>query len=389
MTATTPARRRRRRPTPPPAPPRPVPAPAQERPAAGGQPRLIELDLLRFVAAFAVMAFHYMAASKSIWGDFPTEIFAEVNRVTTLGILGVELFFLISGFVILMSAWGRSIGQFAASRIARLYPAYWFTVIALYVLYTYTDVQGFKFNLTFGDYLLNLTMFQEAFGVLHAGGVFWSLWVELKFYFLIAIVVLAGITLRRAMAFMWAWLVLVVVAEYLENDLLTEIVMPRQAPYFVAGMAFYLIYRFGPSVTRWGFVLVGYAFSVYAALERVQGRVDLVGIKRFPAPPTGVVIAITVIFLLMAAVALGWLRWIRWAPLTTVGALTYPLYLLHQNVSAVLIPGLRETFNPWLLTALTMGASILLAYLVFKLVDRPGQRLLRRILGGRRPARGE
>ncbi len=335
------------------------------------------------------MAFHYMAASKSIWGDFPTEIFAEVNRVTTLGILGVELFFLISGFVILMSAWGRSIGQFAASRIARLYPAYWFTVIALYVLYTYTDVQGFKFNLTFGDYLLNLTMFQEAFGVLHAGGVFWSLWVELKFYFLIAIVVLAGITLRRAMAFMWAWLVLVVVAEYLENDLLTEIVMPRQAPYFVAGMAFYLIYRFGPSVTRWGFVLVGYAFSVYAALERVQGRVDLVGIKRFPAPPTGVVIAITVIFLLMAAVALGWLRWIRWAPLTTVGALTYPLYLLHQNVSAVLIPGLRETFNPWLLTALTMGASILLAYLVFKLVDRPGQRLLRRILGGRRPARGE
>ncbi|WP_246265048.1 acyltransferase family protein [Acrocarpospora pleiomorpha] len=379
-------RRRRRRPAPPPPPAR---APIAEQSPVGGGPRLVELDLMRFIAAFAVMAFHYMAASRSLWGDYPTEIFASVNRVTTLGILGVELFFLISGFVILMSAWGRSIGKFAVSRISRLYPAYWFTVVALYVLYNYTDVTGFKGNLYPVHYLINLSMFQEAFGVLHAGGVFWSLWVELKFYFLISIIVIIGINLRRAMAFMWVWLVLVVVAEYLENDLLTEIVMPRQAPYFIAGMAFYLIHRVGPSVTRWGFVLVGYAFAVYAALERVQSRVDAIGLKRFPAPPEAVIVAITLIFLLMAAVALGWLSWVKWAPLTTVGALTYPLYLLHQNVSAVIIPGLRDTLNPWLLTALTMAASIVLAYLVYKLIDRPGQRLLRRILGGRRPVRNE
>ncbi|MEO3861373.1 acyltransferase [Acrocarpospora sp. B8E8] len=388
MTA-APARTRRRRRRPASPPPPPARAPIAEQPPVGGGPRLVELDLLRFVAAFAVMAFHYMAASRSLWGEYPTEIFASVNRVTTLGILGVELFFLISGFVILMSAWGRSIGKFAVSRISRLYPAYWFTVVALYVLYNYTDVTGFKGNLYPIHYLINLSMFQEAFGVLHAGGVFWSLWVELKFYFLISIIVIIGINLRRAMAFMWVWLVLVVVAEYLENDLLTEIVMPRQAPYFIAGMAFYLIHRVGPSVTRWGFVLVGYAFAVYAALERVQSRVDAIGFKRFPAPPEAVIVAITLIFLLMAAVALGWLSWVKWAPLTTVGALTYPLYLLHQNVSAVVIPGLRDTLNPWLLTALTMAASIVLAYLVYKLIDRPGQRLLRRILGGRRPVRNE
>ncbi|GAA0444715.1 hypothetical protein Acor_61200 [Acrocarpospora corrugata] len=382
-----PTRRRRRRPAPPPPPP--APARIRDEPPARGGSRLVELDLLRFIAAFAVMAFHYMAASRSLWGEYPTEVFAPVNRVTTLGILGVELFFLISGFVILMSAWGRSIGKFAVSRISRLYPAYWFTVAALYVLYNYTDVTGFKGDLHPIHYLINLSMFQEAFGVLHAGGVFWSLWVELKFYFLISIIVVIGINLRRAMAFMWVWLVLVVAAEYLQNDLLTEIVMPRQAPYFVAGMAFYLIHRVGPSVTRWGFVLVGYAFAVYSALERVQSRVDAIGLKRFPAPPEAVIVAITLIFLLMAAVALGWLSWIKWAPLTTVGALTYPLYLLHQNVSAVIIPGLRDTLNPWLLTGLTMAASIVLAYLVYKLIDRPGQRLLRRILGGRRPIRNE
>jgi peptidoglycan/LPS O-acetylase OafA/YrhL len=44
-------------------------------------------------------------------------------RVAHQGWTGVYLFFLISGFVICMSAWGRSVGQFAASRITRLFPA--------------------------------------------------------------------------------------------------------------------------------------------------------------------------------------------------------------------------------------------------------------------------
>ncbi|WP_202610721.1 acyltransferase family protein [Herbidospora solisilvae] len=370
---------RRGRGAPPPAVPGAVPATGLAPPVR--QPRLVELDLLRFVAAFTVMAFHYMAASRSLWDESPVVLFEPVKYVTTLGILGVELFFLISGFVILMSAWGHSLRRFAVSRFARLYPAYWFTVIALYVLYTYTSVEYFKPNLDTVGYVINLTMLQEAFGVIPAGGVFWSLWVELKFYFLISIVVITGVNLRRAMGFMWVWLAAAIFAEWLQNDLVTEIVMPRQAPYFIAGMAFYLIYREGSTVTRWGFVLVGYACSLYVALERIQSRIDLVGIKNFPAPPPAVIAWITVIYVLMAAVALGWLRWVRWRALTTVGALTYPLYLVHQNVSAVFIPGFRESMNPWVLAGGTMLASILLSYAVYRLVDRPGQRLLRRLMG--------
>ncbi|GAB1823314.1 acyltransferase family protein [Herbidospora sp. RD11066] len=365
------------------APPPPV---AEADPRTGlappvRRPRLVELDLLRFIAAFAVMAFHYMAASRSLWDAQPVELFAPVKYLTTLGILGVELFFLISGFVILMSAWGHSLRRFAVSRFARLYPAYWFTVIALYVLYTYTSTEAFKPNLDTTGYVINLTMLQEAFGVIPAGGVFWSLWVELKFYFLISIIVIMGVNLRRAMAFMWVWLAAAIFAEWLQHWLVTEIFMPRQAPYFIAGMAFYLIHREGSTVTRWGFVLVSYSCSVYVALERMQSRIDAVGSKNFPAPDPAVIAWITVIYLLMAAVALGWLRWVRWRALTTVGALTYPLYLVHQNVSAVLIPEFRESINPWLLVGGTMLASILLSYAVYRLVDRPGQRLLRRLMG--------
>ncbi|GAA0373981.1 acyltransferase [Microbispora corallina] len=376
----------------------PVPSPGSPAVKAAKGPRLVELDALRFVAAFAVMSFHFMAASRSLWDEYPTTLFAPVSRLSSLGILGVELFFLISGFVILMSVWGHTVGEFAVSRVSRLFPAYWFAVVVIFIMYRFSGVTAFDPKLSTGEYLLNLSMLQGAFGVGHAGAVFWSLWVELRFYVLIGVFALFGITLRRCLAFLGAWLALALAAELTQNDVLVFVFQPRQAPYFIAGMAFFLIHRFGPRagwLLPWAFVAGGYAMSLYAATERVGERVRLIGLKHYPAPPENVVVAISVIFLLMAAVSLGWLRWLRWRPLMTLGALTYPLYLLHQTVSAVLIPTYRDIVDPWLLVAITMAVSIAIAYLAYRMVDRPGQRWLRVRLGalvartgGRRGAGG-
>lgn len=50
-------------------------------------------------------------------------MFPVLSEVTRYGYAGVNLFFVISGFVILMSVWGRTAPQFIASRVSRLYPA--------------------------------------------------------------------------------------------------------------------------------------------------------------------------------------------------------------------------------------------------------------------------
>ncbi len=341
----------------------------------GRRGRLPELDLLRFVAALLVVAFHYMAASRSLWGVQPTRIFPSVAPVTTLGLLGVELFFLISGFVILMSVLGRTAGEFAASRFVRLFPAYWFSVLAIFLLYTCTGLQGFRPKLSLTDYVVNLTMLQRGVGVGDASGVYWSLWVELRFYVLIGVLALIGITLRRVMIFMAVWLVL---AAYGFGDgALETILLPHHAPYFVAGMAFFIIYRHGSSLIPWALVAGSWALALREATERVAGRVKLVGAKDFPAPEWAAMLAITIMFALMALVAVGGLSWLRWRGLTTLGALTYPLYLLHQTVSAVLIPALDDRINSWLILAITLGTSMALAYLVWKFVEKPAQRLLR------------
>lgn len=346
-----------------------------------GPDRLAELDLLRFLAAMAVVAFHYLVAFASVWGERPSGLFAAVAPLAGLGILGVELFFMISGFVILMTAWGRGIGGFARSRFVRLYPAYWLSVAAIAALYGLTDARALNPRLSPGEYAVNLTMLQRAFGVTDANGVYWSLWVELRFYLLMASLVLIGVTLRRCLVFMALWLAAAALAAAVTDpalaSLLDLVVMPRYAPYFVAGMALYLIHRFGSSVTPWLFVAAGYALALRSALERVRGRVELAGKAAMPVEDWMVVAAITVIFALMAAVALGVLSWLRAPALTTLGGLTYPLYLFHSPTAVLLIPALRDFLPPWATATVTTLAAIALSYAVYRFAERPIQALLR------------
>lgn len=82
--------------------------------------------------------------------------------VSKYGFLGVEIFFVISGFVILLSAEGRSPSYFAASRLSRLFPAYWASVLLTTFLLVVLWPQGK--DVTIAQSALNLAMLQELLG---------------------------------------------------------------------------------------------------------------------------------------------------------------------------------------------------------------------------------
>ena len=86
--------------------------------------RFYEIDLLRFLAALSVVFYHYTYRGFTQGNYSPLE-FPEIGRVTRYGYLGVELFFIISGYAVLLSAQGKTVRQFFLSRITRLYPAFW------------------------------------------------------------------------------------------------------------------------------------------------------------------------------------------------------------------------------------------------------------------------
>ena len=116
---------------------RPASGPAGVGMPSGGRARLALLDVLRLVAAVSVVLFHWTAWHHGNWGRHGTpaaEAWPELSQWSSVGALGVQLFFIISGFVILLSCHGRSPARFIGSRIGRLYPAYWVAVLAVAVL---------------------------------------------------------------------------------------------------------------------------------------------------------------------------------------------------------------------------------------------------------------
>jgi peptidoglycan/LPS O-acetylase OafA/YrhL len=127
------------------------------------QPRFRLLDGLRIFAALAVVLYHFAARENPYWGRPVLEVFPDFAPVAAFGALGVQLFFIISGFVILMSASGRSIGDYVASRAGRLLPGYWAGVLLTGGLLLVVWPEAAEVSTT--QVLANLTMLQAPLGV--------------------------------------------------------------------------------------------------------------------------------------------------------------------------------------------------------------------------------
>jgi peptidoglycan/LPS O-acetylase OafA/YrhL len=329
-----------------------------------GRSRLEVLDGLRFVAALVVLAYHYTAMDH-VWHRPVEEVFPA--QPAAYGWLGVQLFFLISGFVICMSSWGRGVGAFLASRAVRLYPAYWLSVVVVAAALTvWPYVEGPP---GVRDTLVNLTMFQGAFGVPDVTEVYWTLWAELRFYLLFALLVWWGLTYRRVVGFCVLWLAAAAVANALvpRTGVVHIVLMTDYAPLFTAGIGCYLLHGFRPTVASWGIVVGSFVLALPPVLHRNQ-------LEAHPGeivPKTPAVLLLAVWFLLIVAVALGWLSWVRGRWLVVLGATTYPLYLLHLDLGGAVLYLWQWDVPPPLLVAVVGAAMMLLAWLVHRYVERP------------------
>lgn len=343
-------------------------------------PRLAALDGLRLIAALAVAVYH-LSVSWRIDGQNPPQYFLpDFSRLAIYGFLGVELFFLISGFVICMSSWRRGLGDFFVSRVSRLYPAYWVCIlITALVVGLFPVVGGVPVSGTpdLGEIAVNMTMLQEPLGVPMVDTVYWTLFVELRFYLLFAALVAFGLTYRRTVIFCAVWMAVAVIGPTVDSRIVTIVGIPEYAPYFIAGIASFLIYKFGRSPLL--FAIIGFAWLV--SVKRVDDRVSDVN-PGFDVPTWPGIVVVTLSFAVVLVIALGWTDRIRWGWLTTAGVLTYPFYLLHQRIGYSFIRYTHEhtTLPAWLLITGAILLVLALAWLVHRYLEKPLTRWLRRVL---------
>ncbi|MFF2578552.1 acyltransferase family protein [Streptomyces goshikiensis] len=354
--------------------PHPAPGPARRG-------RLYTLDGLRLVAALIVVAFHFVAFdnwSTPAWGKSTSVIFPTAHPIASYGWLGVQLFFLISGFVICMSCWGRSVKDFAISRVIRLYPAYWFAVLltAGVMLWAHGMAQT---GYTPSKILANLTMLQEPMGAGDIDPVYWTLWTELRFYLLFGIVAALGVTYRRVVVFCAVWLLMSVLAPHSGIDLIQLMAMPDAAPFFVAGVVMFLMHRFGTKPELW--LLLGLSWLLAQnqlpnLMKTAEGSVK-------HQLSWGICLAvITVFYLLVLGVALGRLRFFNRKWLTTAGALTFPLYLLHEELGWEIIRRLHTDVAAWPLLGGILAVMLIASWLVHRFIERPSAKAMKKWLTG-------
>ncbi|MEU6808099.1 acyltransferase [Streptomyces sp. NPDC046831] len=348
-------------------------------PAKAPAPRLYALDALRVVAALSVLIFHFTgvdAATRANWGVNPKELFPWLFPVTSYGSYGVQLFFIISGFVICLSAWDRTPGQFVRARFLRLFPAYWFSVVVAVLVWRGLP-DGARKAPSVSESLTNLTMFQVPLSARHLVGAYWTLWVELTFYLIFLVVLWKGLDYIRVSVFCWLWLLSSVLVQQDDVPLLGIFAQPLNTALFVSGIAMYLMYRFGPDLKLWG--LLGASWLVMQS-DLVQHADHLRHDEGMDRDPYVALALVTVFYLLVLAVALHKLDRIGWKWLATAGALVYPLYLLHEELGWAMIRTLYGHLGAWATLGVTTASLLVLSWLVHRFVEKPSQRWLRSAL---------
>ena len=318
----------------------------------GNHGRIGGLDGMRGIAAMGVLLYHYTFIYREEfghtfpeWMDFPH------------GLYGVQLFFMISGFVIFMTAKScKTWGEFLIKRVSRLFPSYWACLAITFTLTTLFFLSE-KRSTTWQEGLFNLTMLQGMFGVKEVDGAYWSLYPELLFYAVICVVmVFRGLPYVQWVGLAW---------------MLVELHGPIHLP----GITFDL---------QWGtFFLAGITgYKIAVLKERTWWNygyfaltfiVNLIAHRNFAAYPLVFACFLLFIFDKAPFFAHPWLRYL--------GGISYALYLIHQDVGYLIIKGLNAIGLPdTLAVLLAIGCVILTAHVITHRVEKPAIPLLRQAL---------
>ncbi len=364
-----------------------VPAPRQ---TTG---RYLFVDALRGVAAASVVLFHVFHRTTTAMGPaFRGAVPQLLLRAFDVGDRGVEVFFVISGFVIAHSI-GRvrpdlpGAANFILRRQVRLDLPYW-TVIALAVVDAAVaarrSVAGPPPVPTAGAVLLNLFYLQHVVphGT-HLLGVAWTLCLEIQFYLLFMAAMMVGYRLSGRRANPGPVTVWVVIASaigclwFARRQFAVAMWFPSFWPYFALGAVCY--WATHGHLSRWA--ASGYA-AAFAAAAVVAATPPAPGDR---AMGSYMLVALLTAASLYAAAVLGRLRtWGRNAVVQHFGRLSYSLYLVHLLVAtavarvAVAVPhhGRGATLG-WL--ALTLAATVAAAELLHRAVEVPSMRWAARL----------
>jgi peptidoglycan/LPS O-acetylase OafA/YrhL len=327
--------------------------------------RLRGLDSLRGMAALAVVLFHYTFGYTEVVGKH----MPGLDLIATDGHFGIYLFFIISGFVILMTL-ERSIkaADFSVSRFARLWPPYLVCAGLTSLL-----IVGLDFNpnhLTVGDALLNVLMMNKLLGNVSIDPSYWTLTYEVLFY-ASAAMIFFGLKIKRIEWPCLAWLGLAFVARvtsFNQNHQRLGVLLGVDfCHFFVLGMMIYLISQRRNSWLTMSTAILAFAMTLFGPSYN-PGAIKL---WQF-------MLLIALFAVIVWLVAERRIRFLNIAPLLFLGEISYSLYLVHQIAGYWVIRKLEAVgWDPDHAIWAAVLCAVVIATGVRKWVEVPAQKAIR------------
>ena len=335
--------------------------------------RIVLLDVYRVIAAIAVVMFHLVYRGR-LRGE-PCDVgFGQFGELFKYCYLGVDFFFMISGFVISFSAAQGNAGKFVYSRVIRLLPGFLICCTMTYLTIVLLD-DG-RMAVSFWTYLLNLTMVSGYFGVPYVDFSYWSLGVEIQFYAMVAMILwLNGSKHLESCIRLWLMASILFYCYHIRG--INRIVLSEYAPLFCAGATFYFCYA--QKVTHARLLTLFASFCATIAWTGVKANnLSTFYEQNFDHRMTILIDAC--FFLAFVLVILrkepAWPRfWI------VAGTATYPLYLLHQHIGFIGMNCLATSLSAPVNLSIVLLVIVALTLFVSEFLEPIARRQMRRLLG--------
>ncbi|MCP4323700.1 MAG: acyltransferase [Alteromonadales bacterium] len=339
-------------------------------------PRFYEIDLLRFLSALGVVIFHYTYTA-FMEGYAPVANFPELRELTRYFYMGINFFFVISGFVIFLSVADGSTKKFLISRFVRLYPAYWAALIITSIVTFYWGGEVFSF--TWPQFWGNVTMVNEAMNIKPIDGAYWTLYIELKFYFFMLAILSLGLMkhFQHIVALVLMASTAMLYTEWAEQQNMFVIMFPHWSGYFAAGCLFYLVRRDGLNLYLG--LLLTLAFFYIIKQSTLFGQL-MSSWFQITFDTTVIALINAIFFGLFMSTALYKENPLRKRWCYYLGILTYPIYLVHQHLGYIIFNQLGTSENIATLVGITVVVMAILAFLIHRFVEiRLANRLTQRL----------
>jgi peptidoglycan/LPS O-acetylase OafA/YrhL len=346
--------------------------------------KLDSIQTMRGLAALLVAALH-LDGTLGLLGH------PQALPDLTIGAFGVDLFFVISGFIMVHTAGddfgsARAAGAFLLRRSIRVVPLYWamtLVFVAVALVAPFAAEAGRPTLAQVSASLLFLPYPRADGAVLPVHPLGWTLNYEMLFYALFA----AGLALPRRLALVGIALLLC------GGALAARVLGPLPLPWsfwldsivaeFAFGMGLAVAHARGvrlPRIAGAALILAGAALALLY-VPHLNG----------PVLPRGLGWGVPALMVMAGAVLVPWRRAPGWLarPLVRLGDASYSLYLLHLLVFLAgrriwTMSGLAALAHPLVFAALAMAGAIVASLLMWRWFEVPVTAWLARRLAPRR-----